>query len=183
MDMRFFGKLMTIVILCSTLAGCRVEDDDDHAEDGHFPPHWPKTFLVASDRLSHIAQNANETESAADSLEQELVDLIDWLPELVADSDANQVDFDSVDAWAFPVAGELKRALSSGKKIDDMLRIDALQRGINELAELASRVRTQLAEEAARERREAEEATKLEESNSNPTTDPASVDLNEGEEK
>lgn len=179
MDIRFVIKLPTLAFLCCMMAGCGFEQDDDHKEDGHFPPHWPKTFLAASDRLSQIAQNTDEIKSAAESLEQELVDLIDWLPELVADSDASQADFDSVDAWAFPLAGELKRSLSSGMKIDDMLRIDALQRGIKELAELAARVRTQLAEEAARERIEAEEATKLEESNSNPTADAATVDLNE----
>ncbi|XZE20532.1 hypothetical protein SH449x_000407 [Pirellulaceae bacterium SH449] len=174
MDLRFFVKITTLAVVCCTLVGCRLEQDDDHDEDGHFPPHWPKTFLVAADRLSQIAQNTDETKTAADSLEQELVDLIDWLPELVADSDVSQADFDSVDAWAFPLAGELKRAMGSGKKIDEMLRTDALQSGIKQLAELAARVRAQIAEEEARERQEAEKARLLEESDSNPTVDAAS---------
>jgi hypothetical protein len=151
------------------MAGCRTENDD-HDEESHFPPHWPKTFLVAADRLEQIVTNPTGTPSLAESVEQELADLVDWLPELLADSDINKDDFDKIDAWAFPLSIEFKKSVQSGKKIDELVKNETLLQGLTGLSELASQTRKRLEEDKVREEQEAAEAKRLEEQDALPPT-------------
>ena len=159
---------ITLVALLIQIAGCRTEHDD-HEEESHFPPHWPKSFLVAADRLEQITTNPTGTPSLAENIEQELVDLIDWLPELLADSDINKEDFDKIDAWAFPLSIEFKKSVRAGKKIDELLKNETLRNGLSSLAELARKKRKRDEEDKAREEQETAEAKRLAEQDAQAT--------------
>lgn len=151
------------------IVGCHSEHDE-HDEESHFPPHWPKSFLDASDRLNQISTNPANTQPLAENLEQELSDLIDWLPELIADSDLSKEDFDKIDGWAFPLANELKKSIKSGTKLNDLLKNETLLEGLSDLTELASNTRKRQAEAQAREAREEADAKRVEEENMIPST-------------
>lgn len=151
------------------IAGCDTEHDEHH-DDSHFPPHWPKSFLAAADRLEQISANPTNTPPLADSMEQELTDLIDWLPELIADSDLSKEEFDKVDGWAYPLANELKQSVKEGKKLDELLKSEVLREGLSSLAELARQTRTRQAETKAREEKEEADANRIAEENSPPAT-------------
>jgi hypothetical protein len=162
-------RWIAVIGLVMPLAGCSPEHDE-HEEESHFPPHWPKTFLVATDRLEQIAANANSTSSLAESIEQELTDLVDWLPELLADSDISKEEFDKIDAWAFPLSIEFKKSVQAGKKIDELLKNETLRQGLASLVELASQTRKRIADERAREEQEAADAKRQDEENAKATT-------------
>ena len=159
---------VAIVALLIQMAGCRTEHDD-HEEESHFPPHWPKSFLVAADRLEQITTNPTGTPSLAENIEQELVDLIDWLPELLADSDISKEDFDKIDEWAFPLSIEFKKSVQAGKKIDELLKNEKLRNGLSSLAELARQTRKRDEEDKAREEQETAEAKPLAEQDAQAT--------------
>jgi hypothetical protein len=133
-------------------------EDGHHGEHEHFPPHWPKDFLELSDRLKLIADNPSGTKSKARTLEQELTDLIDWLPEFLADSDVSEAEFNRVDTWAFPLASEFKKSVATNDKIDAMIQHELFRKGLPFLVELATDTRKRLAEEKAREVLEQAEA-------------------------
>ena len=161
--------LFMLVALMLQITGCSPEQED-HDEESHFPPHWPNTFLVAADRLQQIATNPTGTPTLAENVEQELTDLVDWLPELLADSDITKEDFDKIDAWAFPLSIEFKKSVQSGKKIEELLKNETLRQGVASLAELANQTKKRLAAEQAREEQEASNDKRREEDNSQATT-------------
>lgn len=150
-----------------SLAGCRTEHDD-HEEESHFPPHWPSSFLVATERLQQIANDPSGTKTEAESLEQELADLVDWLPELIADSDVRKADFDKVDSWAFPLASEFKKQLQGGAEVEDLVKNERFRKGLAGLVELAAQTRIRMEEEKAIEERDAAEANQQAEEMSPP---------------
>lgn len=159
-----------ILIACLfMIVGCHSEHDE-HDEESHFPPHWPKSFLDASDRLNQISTNPENTQPLAENLEQELTDLIDWLPELIADSDLSKEDFDKVDSWAYPIANDLKKSIKAGTKLGDLLKNETLLKGLSDLTELANQTRRQHAEAKAREEQEEADAKRIAEENSPATT-------------
>lgn len=159
----------TLIACLLMIVGCHSEHDE-HDEESHFPPHWPKSFLDASDRLNQISTNPANTQPLAENIEQELTDLIDWLPELIADSDLSKEDFDKVDSWAYPIANELKKSIKAGTKLGDLLKNETLLKGLSDLTELANQTRRQQAEAKAREEQEEADAKRIAEENLLPST-------------
>lgn len=154
--------LIALVVCLIGITGCRTEPDE-HEDESHFPPHWPKTFLVAADRLEQIVANPTGTPSLAESVEQELADLVDWLPELLADSDISKEDFDKIDAWAFPLSIEFKTSVKDGKKVEELVKNETFRQGLAGLVDLARLTRIRLEEAKVREEQEAAEAERLKE--------------------
>jgi hypothetical protein len=150
----------TLIACLLMIVGCQAEHDE-HEEDSHFPPHWPKSFLEAADRLNQISTNPANTQPLAENIEQELVDLIDWLPELIADSDLSKEEFDKVDSWAYPLANELKQSIKAGTKVGDLLKNETLLKGLSDLTELANHTKRRQAEAKAREEQEEAEAKRI----------------------
>lgn len=106
----------------------------DHLEHEHFPAHWPSTIFAASDRLVALKGHSGQwTNTEGVSVERELVDLIRWLPELTADSDLNESDFDRIDSWSSRLAPLLERKLNEGGEMESMLAIDGIGDAIAEL--------------------------------------------------
>jgi hypothetical protein len=100
-------------------AGKKSESTDAHEE--HFPPHWPETIFVATDRLA--ALESGSAEKGPDSwvsLEQQWVDLFRWLPELAADSELSKNDFDRIDAISLKHGISMEKMLEQGKKLEQM---------------------------------------------------------------
>jgi len=94
----FLARLALISTCC--LVGCQpAEKGAEHMESHeHFPPHWPYTIFQASDRLSELLQKSNAIPSGSGiTPQQEMMDLIGWLPILAADSDLDRKTFDRID--------------------------------------------------------------------------------------
>lgn len=117
------------------LAGCYTAPMEEEEEE-HFPPHWPVTVFDASKRLKHIVDSDGAVEPKATSIEREFVDLIIWLPELVADSDMTKTEFDEIDNWASKLASEGEMLLSKDAKIPELLRMNGLQESMSALHKL-----------------------------------------------
>jgi hypothetical protein len=95
--MRGFTYILVYTAIAMTFFGCRGKPTEEVHEE-HFPPHWPKTIFVASERLNSLLKaEAVESLNAGITLEQEWFDLVKWLPELAADSDLSEQEFNEID--------------------------------------------------------------------------------------
>ena len=131
-------RLLFSWFLLAMLVGC-LSTPKEEEEEVHFPPHWPVTVFAASDRLKQISGTDSSIESKAPSVERELVDLITWLPELVADSDMTKEEFDQIDGWATKLASEGEILLGKGAKLAELMRMEGLQQSLLELHEMCDR--------------------------------------------
>jgi hypothetical protein len=76
---------------CSRATG--VGEEDEHLE--HFiPPHKPQTFRELVDELSKRVTHLSGATDPSSAELQELRDIIDWIPELAADSDLLKADWE-----------------------------------------------------------------------------------------
>jgi len=127
--------LLLLLLLLTMVGGCYTVPKEEEAEE-HFPPHWPVTVFEASKRLKQIADSDGAIETKAPSVEREFVDLITWLPELVADSDMTKAEFDEIDSWANKLASEAEVLLGLDTKLAELLRLNGLQESLLVLQKL-----------------------------------------------
>jgi hypothetical protein len=98
--------MRTTVLICgllclvlATMSGCHTATEstaeDEHLEH-HVPDHKPASLVVAWDqlkvRLGHLRSDSTAEEFT------ELRDIINWLPELAADSDLKRSQWDEIHA-------------------------------------------------------------------------------------
>ncbi len=67
------------------------------------------------------------------SLEQEMLDLIRWLPELIADSDLDEATFNAVDTWTSKLIPLMEMELQQKKTLDAITQTDGLADSLLEL--------------------------------------------------
>ena len=127
--------LLSSLLLLTMLGGCYTAPKEEEEEE-HFPPHWPVSVFEASKRLKQISDSNGAVESKATSIEREFVDLVIWLPELVADSDMTKTEFDEIDSWASKLASEGEMLLGKDAKIVELLRLNGLQESLVALPKL-----------------------------------------------
>jgi hypothetical protein len=127
--------LLPFLLLLTMLGGCYTAPQEEEEEE-HFPPHWPVTVFEASKRLKQISDSNGAVESKATSIEREFVDLVIWLPELVADSDMTKTEFDEIDSWASKLASEGEVLFGKDAKIAELLRLKGLQESLLALQKL-----------------------------------------------
>ncbi|MEZ6038945.1 MAG: hypothetical protein R3C20_00470 [Planctomycetaceae bacterium] len=128
-------KLTMTLLLLSALSGCAasehadVHDDDHHLE--HFVPHHkPANFAVAVEEVEHRAQHLSEHAGHGHDDEaeefQELIDIVNWIPELAADSDLNEPDWNTANS----AAAVLARTLQSRQSKDGSLNLTDLPNAV-----------------------------------------------------
>jgi len=107
------------------------ESPTSSQEHEHFPAHWPHTIFAAAERLHAISEADNPTSSNKSvSISKEWADLIRWLPELVADSDISEPDFQVIDTWSTRALVIIEDRIGNGKTFDELRRIDGLDENI-----------------------------------------------------
>ena len=121
-------------------AGCRNQSSASSQEEEsheHFPVHWPKTIFAASERMSELSKSVEATSSNPEiTVEREFIDLIRWLPELAADSELSEKDFNRIDAWSTKTVLLLEEQVTNGKKLKDLVELDGLISNVEMLADV-----------------------------------------------
>ncbi len=124
---------MTISILQKTLCvalliaacGCGSEtaadsasgpSDEEHLEH-HVPEHKPHDFSAAVDSIQTRVQQLETSNDPTDEQLSELRDILNWLPEIAADSDMRRPHWEQVDTIAGELA-ELFQQYASQSKTD-----------------------------------------------------------------
>jgi ABC-type Zn2+ transport system substrate-binding protein/surface adhesin len=120
------------------------EHEHQHEEHEHFPPHWPKSIFQASARLEQLIELADgrslvddRSSSRRVSVEQELVDLLNWLPELCADSDLSEEVFNDMDKWSAKHKQSIEDEIRTGKSLAQLLAGQELRDRIQSLGKIS----------------------------------------------
>ncbi len=83
---------MALAFLLASLVGCLQEKQSLHEDDHHVPAHWPNNILDAAqkieDRLATLEADAGD-----DSAQKQLTELVEWTPEIAADTDLTEPDW------------------------------------------------------------------------------------------
>ncbi len=119
---------MTLMLAAASgIAGCAgaSHEEEEHA-DHVIPAHKPANFVEAVKALESRFASAPESPEAV----QELQDIIDWLPELAAQTDLEKADWDRVQEISIALSGTMKEKQTA----DDQVR-----RQLDELRTLAKR--------------------------------------------
>ena len=118
---------MFTFLLLPGLCGCggsEVADahDDDHHLEHFVPHHKPANYAEAVEEIEHRAQHLSDHagHGHADEAEefQELLDIVNWLPELAADSDLNEADWNKANSAATTLAANLMAQTSANEAPD-----------------------------------------------------------------
>ncbi len=109
-------------------------------EHDHFPAHWPSTIFLASERLAAFQKSpSNGSLYDGVSRDQELIDLVRWLPDLAADSDLDEATFNKIDSWSRDYLQKLEAKRNEGAKLEKLLAIEGLSQMIVELQDIVQK--------------------------------------------
>jgi hypothetical protein len=97
------GLLVVLLLL-----GCVAEKESWHEEDHELPPHWPLNIEDAAQKIQQRLDQTGVEESLATTRE-ELTDLIEWVPEVAADTDLVEDDWVPI----YELSETLRRHLSA----------------------------------------------------------------------
>ena len=75
--------------------GCGHDEEQDHHLEHLIPAHKPQSFAEAVEELSSRGATVFTGQGSEDA-HHELLDIIDWLPELAADSDLKRTQWEQV---------------------------------------------------------------------------------------
>lgn len=99
--MKRIQTLAVVATVLLSLAGC---GGDSSEETGHvhheFPAHRPANFKKAVSQIEKRARRLGKYGKRETEGFQRLVDIIDWVPEMAADSDLKKADWETANAAA-----------------------------------------------------------------------------------
>ncbi len=118
--------IMGLMLLCFQ-AGCNTSEVADADDDGHhlehfIPHHKPPNFAAAVDdiesRVEHLSDHAGHGHAHEAEEFQELLDIVGWIPELAADSDLNESDWNQAKSSAAVMAKNLAARRSANGRLN-----------------------------------------------------------------
>ncbi|QDT35388.1 hypothetical protein [Thalassoglobus polymorphus] len=99
--------------LLLSFSGCSVEEEEDHHLEHIIPAHKPANYGDGVDQLSQRGKHFFANELGSEEV-AELQDIVNWLPELAADSDLKRPQWEQVQAIAKQLKSQMDAASDSG---------------------------------------------------------------------
>lgn len=104
--------------------GCAAEQESLHEHDHEVPPHWPTNMLNAAElikeRVDRLTQGEAVAASESQGAEKELLDLVEWSPEIAADTDLSEEDWIPI----YTASEGIRKNMMSATGFDDALASD-----------------------------------------------------------
>lgn len=117
-----------MLLLTTFSLGCVAEKESLHEMDHELPPHWPVNMEDAAEKIEQRLSQI-EVKESPETTREELSDLIEWAPEIAADTDLPELEWIPI----YELSETLRRHLSAGdvsldECLDDLKRFVALLR-------------------------------------------------------
>ena len=84
------------VLLIVAVAGCAQEKESLHDDDHELPAHWPSSMADAADKIEQRLGIVSKPATDAGPARAELKDLVEWAPEIAADTDLPEADWNPI---------------------------------------------------------------------------------------
>ncbi|APZ94873.1 hypothetical protein [Fuerstiella marisgermanici] len=132
--MKLFFTLFAGLFLLGSHSGCSDWQADAHTDDHHLehfvPHHKPANFAEGVEaiehRCDHLAAHAGHGHDDEADEFQELLDVVNWMPELAADSDLDEAKWNQ----AVSAANAIAEQLATRKSADGSLDLSDLSQAI-----------------------------------------------------
>lgn len=106
--LRMGGLMLLGVVL---LTGCVEEKESLHEDDHELPAHWPASMADAADKIDQrIGLLGGDTQQDIELARSELQDLVEWAPEVAADTDIREEDWNLI----YESSETLRKHLAAG---------------------------------------------------------------------
>jgi len=134
-------KFLFITLLAITAVGCGSQPaDGEYEKVEHFvPAHWPSDLLDASLKITERAlQLSGQSTTDTPTIENQLRDIVGWVPEIAADTDLTEAQWNPVYAASETLS---KRLAKMPRPLDDamLVAIDQYCQMLTATAELLPR--------------------------------------------
>jgi hypothetical protein len=172
-------RFLYIIFLAFAVNGCaNPSSDGEYEKVEHFvPAHWPSDLLDASSKIEdRTLQLSGKTAANAPALEGELRDIVGWIPEIAADTELTEEQWDPL----YFASEELSKRLAKMPRPLDDATLKAIAEYRNLLSETAKLLPPEEVEEVVSE--ESLEDT-LEESLEDTPSQPVAVPQEEAGEQ
>ncbi len=133
---------LLLLLVAFVLTGCAQEKESLHEHEHDAPKHWPRDMAEAAefikqrvDLLNAVSTDPLKDAELAKNTEEELQDLVEWAPEVAADTDLPEVDWVPV----YEMSEVIRKHLQSG----DVSAAD-LSGDLKKLAKLLEEAHTKL---------------------------------------
>jgi len=122
-------------LLLAVFGGCRKESGANEEHLAHLlPAHWPENLADACLKLDHRL-TALQVDEQAQPERKELVEIISWLPEIAADTELNEAQWQPL----YDQSESLRTKLLAGAAIADLSpQFEQLQELIHALSPVAN---------------------------------------------
>ncbi len=121
----WFVSNLVLILLVLITNGCTSESTSvkkrEDKREHHIPPHKPASLLdsipALKNRIREIEENAS---NISDIQVSEFKEIIDWIPELAADSDLNHKDWNEVNELSHKIKkifSEIENQLNQNKEV------------------------------------------------------------------
>lgn len=143
-----YFRLTLSLLLLSLFTGCAADKESEEEEAHHIPAHTPADLEKAIARIEILTNHLRDGSELADkplevTPQEELRDLVRWLPKLAAESDLNETDWNVVDQSTLPI---IDRLWIQGKLPQDLFQDRALLDQVAAIPQQLSEVRKHFAE-------------------------------------
>lgn len=132
----------SLVMSACLLLGCVAEKESLHESDHELPPHWPQNLEDAAAKIEQRIGTTGDEQTQATARE-EVSDLIEWAPEVAADTDLTEIQWMPI----FELSETLRHHLLA-KDVSLVDCRDDIKRLIDVLRESQSILNVKSAEEA-----------------------------------
>ncbi|HBJ35678.1 MAG TPA: hypothetical protein DDZ51_13220 [Planctomycetaceae bacterium] len=92
-----FLSIMMLVVVASTGCGNPSQDGDYEKVEHFVPAHWPNDLLDASAKIEErTSQLKGQPATDAKAIEDQLRDIVGWVPEIAADTDLTEQQWNPI---------------------------------------------------------------------------------------
>ncbi len=125
-----FGIVLFSLLLF--ISGCASEKESLHEHDHEVPAHWPSDLNQAAERIDGRILALQTSELSAESrssMTSELKDLIEWAPEVAADTDLAETDWIPIYELSEAIRGHMETGdVNPNEFASDFSRLSTLLR-------------------------------------------------------
>jgi hypothetical protein len=129
-------RFLYMILLAVAVTGCgNRSSDGEYEKVEHFvPAHWPSDLLDASSKIDErTSQLSGQAKADAPAIERELRDIVGWVPEIAADTDLSEEQWNPV----YFASEKLSKRLSKMPRPLDDATLKAIDEYRNLLSETA----------------------------------------------